>query len=52
MKRGILTQHYGNKIRIAPPLSVEEDDLLYAVDEIEKALNDIGSIDEEIVDRP
>ena len=52
MKRGILTQQYGNKIRIAPPLSIEEDDLWYSVDEIEKALNDIGAIDEEIVGRP
>ena len=52
MKRGILTQHYGNRIRIAPPLSIEEADLWYAVDEIEKALDEIGAIDEEIVGRP
>lgn len=52
MQRGILTQHYGDKIRIAPPLSIDEADLWAAVDEIEKALNDLESIPGEIVGHP
>ena len=52
MKRGILTQQYGNKIRVAPPLSIDEGDLWYAIDEIEKALNDIESIEEDILGHP
>lgn len=41
MKRGILTFDYGDKIRIAPALMIDEADLWNAVDEIERALNDL-----------
>jgi ornithine--oxo-acid transaminase len=52
MKRGILTFDYGDKIRIAPALTIDEDDLWHAVDEIEKTLDELESIDGEIVGRP
>jgi ornithine--oxo-acid transaminase len=52
MQRGIVTFDYGDKIRIAPPLSIDENDLWHAVDEIEKALNDIDTIETDIVGRP
>lgn len=52
MKRGILTFDYGDKIRFAPALTIDEDDLWHAVDEIEETLNELESIDEEIIGRP
>ena len=52
MKRGILTFDYGDKIRFAPALTIDEDDLWRAVDEIEKTLDELESIDGEIVGRP
>ena len=52
MKRGILTFDYGDKIRFAPALTIEEKDLWHAVDETEKALDELQSIEGEILGRP
>ncbi|KAK3718013.1 hypothetical protein LTR37_005439 [Vermiconidia calcicola] len=49
---GYMSQQYGDRIRVAPALTIEEVDLWQAVDEIERALDDISSIEEEIVGHP
>lgn len=41
LERGILTYASGNKIRVGPPLVIEEDSLWAGIDEIARALNDL-----------
>lgn len=52
MERGVLTQDYGDRIRLAPPMCIEEHDLWKAIDEMEKALDDLESIERELLGRP
>ncbi|KAH8652673.1 putative ornithine aminotransferase [Tricladium varicosporioides] len=48
LQRGLLTNSFGNVIRIAPALVIEEKVLIRGVDMIEEALNDIAEIEGEI----
>ncbi|KIW64154.1 ornithine-oxo-acid transaminase [Phialophora macrospora] len=48
LERGILTHAYGDKIRISPPLNIDEDELWNCVSIIEKALQDLPNISERI----
>lgn len=45
LQRGLLTNSYGSRIRLAPALVIEESVLLKGIDMIEQALNDIADID-------
>lgn len=48
-QRGVLTYSVQNRIRIAPPLVIEEEELWRAVEILEKSLNDLVNIEEEIL---
>jgi ornithine--oxo-acid transaminase len=47
-QRGVLCYANGSRIRIAPPLVIEEDLLWSGVDILEKSLNDLVNIDGDI----
>lgn len=42
LERGVLTQDYGDRCRLAPPLCIEEPELWKAIDEMERCLNELG----------
>lgn len=48
-KRGVLAHSVENRVRIAPPLVIEEKDLWDAVDIVEKSLNDLVEAPEDLV---
>ena len=41
-KRGVLGYSSSNKIRIAPPLTISEEDLWHAVDIVERSIGDLA----------
>lgn len=41
LERGILTAAYGNRVRICPPLVIDEPTLIGAVDVIEEAMESL-----------
>lgn len=47
-KRGVLAHSVENRVRIAPPLVIEEKDLWDAVDIVEKSLNDLVEAPEDL----
>lgn len=48
----MLTQDYGDRIRLAPPMCIAEVDLWRAIDEIERALGDLEGVERELFGRP
>lgn len=44
-KRGVLAFSIENRLRLAPPLVIPEEDLFAAVDILEKSLNDLISME-------
>lgn len=48
LKRGILTNSYGCRIRLAPALVIDEKVLMEGIDMIEQALHDLADIEGEI----
>ena len=52
MERGVLTQDYGDRIRLAPPMCIEEADLWRAIDEMERSLDELEGIGRELAGRP
>lgn len=45
LDRGVLTQDYGDRIRLAPPLCIEESELWKAIDEIERCVDELWRLD-------
>lgn len=46
MKRGVITMPARNRVRIAPPLMISEEDLWKGVKVLEDSLNDLLNVDE------
>ena len=46
-KRGVLGYSSSNRIRIAPPLTIPEEDLWYAVDVVERSIHDLVNVAED-----
>lgn len=46
MKRGVVAIAAGNRVRIAPPLVITEEDLWKGVDVLESALDDLAELED------
>lgn len=48
-QRGVLTYSVANRVRLAPPLVIEEEDLWRAISILETSLSDLIEIEEELL---